>query len=192
MCCGCRHATQIGGNEDVHDRQGGCVFSAAGCARPQACKPAAASTTARHGHDQRALVRRIAIVNKGDQRREARIVIRRRGSRKPVLELDSPLRRIACMDIVGGKFADGRLLLHIGEAQLATGHRRREIVKGRLLPAGPLKERLPGQLRSVKPTAANRVHGNIRRQQRHVPECAAVEFQVVPRLVRHDEGDGLA
>ena len=147
---------------------------------------------ARHAHDQRALVRRIAIVNEVDQRRQAGIVIRRRGCRKPVLELNDSLRRIAGMDIVGGEFADGRLLLHIGEAQLAAGDRRREIVKGRLLPAGPLKERLPRQRGSIKPAAADRIHGYIRSKQRHVAERAAAEFQVVPRLVRHDEGDGLA
>ena len=65
-------------------------------------------------------------------------------------------------------------------------------MEGGLLPAGPLEKSLAGQHRSIKAASAHRIFAHIRRQQRHVAECAAVELQMIPRLLRQDECNGLA
>ena len=65
----CRQSTQISRNENVNDRQAGLAPSAAGSSRPRASAPASSAlATAGHAYDNRALVRRIAVVNEAHQR----------------------------------------------------------------------------------------------------------------------------
>ena len=152
-----RQPSQIGGDKYVHNGHGRRVFIAPERSDPCRREPAANAECARHPDQNRSLVRRIAVVNEADQRRQGWIVLRRGESGQPVPELNDSLRRSPGMNVVGGKLADGSLLLHIGEAQFATCHRLREIVKGRLLSAWPLEERLSRQHRSIQPAAANSI-----------------------------------
>ena len=101
---------------------------------------------------------------------------------------------VARMNVVGGELADGPLLLDVGEADLLAGDRLGEVVRGALLALGALEERLREQRRGIVLVGiGDRARLPFaRRQQRDIAPRAALDLEMVPRLVRHVEGDGLA
>ena len=189
-----RQSAKIGRDKNVHNRHacGGIRIGRGPRQRASAAAGAIPHGCPRRARYHGAFPRWIPIVNEVDQRYQAWIGIERPVGGQPVPQLNHPLRRIPGVNVIRGKLANRSLLLHIREPQLPACHRRGVIVEGRLLPARPLEQCLRRQHGPVQPRPAHLVLGDVRRQQVHLSERAAAEFQVVPRLVRHDERNRLA
>src|SRR5208337_2420270 len=112
-----------------------------------------------------------------------RIIVRHDLGCKPVPQRCHTRWLRTGMNIVSRELANWLLLLDVGEAKLlASGERFVEMVEGNLLTPRPFKERRVG--------VSSLLH--VVCQQAHVAPGASGDLKVVPRLVRHIEGDGLA
>ena len=136
----------------------------------------------RHGHHGHALVGGKAAGDKIHERLCGWIVVRRDFAGELVAQRCNAGGLRAGMNIIRGEFADGLLLLDVGEPNFLPGDGIIELVIRNLLATGTLEESFVG--------VGSLLH--VVSQQAHVAPCAACNFQMVPGLVGHVECDSLA